>query len=177
MSKLKVSKRWHWPLSLALATALLASGQDNKRQQTSSQPVTPQAQKTPSTAGVRVFIDPVTGAIREPEPEELQSLSPPPAVAVAAPQQFKHPNGAVGALLGEDQMVQQIAKQTADSADLQLLTHPSGAEGVLLGEDQMVFSVVTIGPDGKVKMECITGKNNAETKVKAAPRTEATDVR
>ena len=186
MSKLKVSKRWHWPLLVALFAALLASGQDNKRQETSpSQSAATKGQKAaPSVGGIRVFIDPITGAIREPTPEELQALSTVPSSAASGLQTLTHRSGAVGLVLGEDQTVRATGKlnekpQTAaiDSEGPQLLTHPSGAEGILLGEDQMVYSVATIGPDGKLKMDCITGKNNAETKVKAPPRKEASDVR
>ena len=102
MSKLKVSRRWHWPLLLALSASLLAFGHDKKQQQV------------------------------------------PPSQLVA---------------------------------ERQLLTHPSGAVGMVTGDDQMTYSIATIGPDGKLKMECITGEKNAVAKVKAEPRKETSNDR
>jgi len=134
MSKRKIPRRW--ALLLVLAVTVLAPGQDNKRQQAAR--TAPQKAQTtsPAARGLKVFIDPVTGAIREAEQEEQSALAPLVAEAAAVPQP---------------------------------LTHPSGAVGLQLGEDQMVFSVATIGPDGKLKMDCITGKKHAEAKVQATP--------
>jgi hypothetical protein len=136
MLKLKISHS-HWPLFLALALTLAASGQDNKRQQSApAQSTAAEVQSAPAAArGVRVFIDPLTGAIREPEQEELQAAS--------------------------------IDAATQASALPEPVTHASGAEGMLLGEDQMVYSIATIGPGGKIEMEHVTGEKNAEAKVKA----------
>jgi hypothetical protein len=158
MLKLEISRRWHWPLFLAIAAAMLASGQDNKRQQVdrTQTPTADTKTANPATGGVLVFIDPATGEIREPEKEELQSLAPGAAPDVTP-----------------DEALRRAAAQTAP----QSLTHPSGAEGVVLGEDQMVYSVVTIGPDGKLKMDCVTGKDKAEAHVKAPSGKEASDVR
>ena len=112
MSKFTISRRWHWPLFLALAAAMLASGQDNKQHQSSqAQPVGLEAQDAPAAV-----------------PSEP-------------------------------------------------LTPPSGAVGVAMSEDQMVVSVATIGADGKVQVECITGKKNAEEKVLADSRKELSDER
>jgi len=113
MSKFTISRRWHWPLFLALAAAMLASGQDDKQHQSSqAQPVGLEAQDAPAAA----------------VPSEP-------------------------------------------------LTHPRGAVGMVMSEDQMVYSVATIGPDGKVQVECITGKKNAEEKVLADSRKELSDER
>lgn len=62
-------------------------------------------------------------------------------------------------------------------AAAQSLEHSSGAAGMVLGEDQMMYSIATIGADGKLKIDYVTGEKNALTKVHAKPRTEAYDVR
>ena len=98
MSKAKISKRWHWPLFLALGVALLASGQDIRRQQ---------ARRT--IAGMRVFIDPVTGAIREAEQEELQALTAATATTATAPQVISDADSTLSVLLTEDEMAYSVA--------------------------------------------------------------------
>ena len=106
--------------------------------------------------GLVVFIDPVTGKIRQPEPAEIGALTAPPP-ATAAP---------------------------AVDAPLLMKTGPGGAVGVVLDSRFESFLVVTKTPDGKLAMECVTGGRKADETVSAgarpAPRVdgkEATRVR
>lgn len=91
------------------------------------QPAAPEA----GARGMRVFIDPATGKIREPEQSDIQQLAP------AAP--AFHP-------------------LMAPAAPLQ---GPGGAVGMKLDDNQMVYSVATKNPDGSVSFECVTGPANA----------------
>lgn len=87
--------------------------------------------------GLVVFIDPVTGKIRQPEPAEIGALTaPPPGAAPAAP---------------------------ALEPPLEMRYGPGGAVGVVLDSRYESFMVVTTGPDGKLAMSCVTdGRKAAE---------------
>jgi hypothetical protein len=68
-------------------------------------------------AGVRAFIDPATGQLREPTPEEAASLTRFLVRAFAlpaAPQVVQYPNGMLSAQLGEEYMNDVIVRKNPD---------------------------------------------------------------
>ena len=80
-----------------------------------------QAQGTAAAAadqpGVRAFIDPTTGRLREPTPEETAALTRFLAAALALPgppQIVQHANGALSAQLGEDYMNDVVVRRNPD---------------------------------------------------------------
>jgi len=95
--------------------------------------------KTATTSnGLMIFVDPVTGQMREPTPEELKALTDanqPPA------------NGKQAVQPGS------VNIQGAD-----------GSPGMKLGPDSMTYSVVTKTPEG-LKIEEVTGEKAARERV------------
>lgn len=102
------------------------------------------AKKAPeaSKGGLVVFIDPVTGKIRQPDAAEIGSLVSPPAAVTP---------------LVEEPLVMKIG--------------PGGAVGVVLDSRFESFMVVTKTPDGKLAMDCVTGGKKADEAVSAGAKT------
>jgi hypothetical protein len=128
---------------LAVAVAVSGAASDDAKKGPGEASPTAAKQATPPAAasqGVRVFIDPVTGKIREPEPEEIQQLTP------AAPAS-----------------AQRTAAQAAErrAAAQAPLSGPDGAVGMKLDDSYMVYSVATRNPDGTISFECVTGPAKA----------------
>ena len=88
-------------------------------------------------AGMRVAIDPVTGMPRPLTAKEAAELD-----ALAAKSRAAVPAPA-----------------------MQSFKARGGAVGVKLDESHMVYSVATVGADGKVRMECVTGAEHAHDAV------------
>jgi hypothetical protein len=88
--------------------------------------------------GLVVAIDPTTKEIRQPTPDEMMMLSPPPAV-------------------------------TTGAQALATVPGPAGGVGLFLGDSGMSYAVVSKGPDGKLKFDCVENAKTAEDKVKGAP--------
>jgi hypothetical protein len=109
-----------------------------------SQAISKQAPAQPSAQGMRAFIDPTTGKLREPTEEEQQKLTP-----QLAPSSKKTVNIPVAP---------------------KMKSGPGNAVGMSLDESYMVHSVATINPDGSISTECVTGRENAEKALTAAPR-------
>jgi hypothetical protein len=68
-------------------------------------------------AGMRAFIDPATGQLREPTPEEAAALTRFMVRALAmptAPQVVRHPNGMLSAQLGEEYMNDVVVRKNPD---------------------------------------------------------------
>jgi hypothetical protein len=127
-------------LALALVAAIgaaawLAAATDE--QQTKQQP------STPSAAGQRAFIDPVTGELRQPEHDELAALAA--ADAAAAP-------------------ARKLAR-TAGTAPESF--GPDGSIVAVVPEDLHTFAVATRGPDGRIVIGHAQGADNADRLVKA----------
>jgi hypothetical protein len=127
-------------LALSLAAAIgaaawLVAATDD--QQTGQQTRQQKGQATPSTAGQRAFIDPVTGELRQPEHEELAALAA--ADAAAAPPR-------------------RLAR-TANAAPESF--GPDGSIVAVVPEDLHTFSVATRGPDGRIVIEHAQGANDA----------------
>ena len=126
------SPRSYFPvlfLSLFALTAVIAVAADQPATpQESKKSTTPAANSTSkdsaakpaaSTAqqgGIVVFIDPVTGQIRQPDPSEIGALVTPTAPAPKAPEPalIQGPGGAVGARLGGDAMTYMVVTTTPD---------------------------------------------------------------
>jgi len=114
-----------------------------------AQPAPPVERKA-APKGLVVFIDPVTGKIRQPEAAEIEGLvSPPAAPGAAAP-------------LVERPLVMKYG--------------PAGAVGVVLDSRFESFMVVTKKPDGTLSMDCLDGKKKADEAV-AATTTHAKPAR
>ena len=82
---------------------------------------TPQAapQNTAPAGGLVVFVDPVTGKIRQPDAAEIGALTGTPAAAstnqtLVAPTSFAGPGGSVGMKLGDDSLSYMVVTRTAD---------------------------------------------------------------
>lgn len=96
-----------------------------------------------SAGGLVVFIDPVTGKIRQPDASEIGSLVPPPAAETP---------------LVEEPLVMKLG--------------PGGAVGVVLDSRFESFIVVTKTPDGKLATDCVTGRKKADEAVSAGAKTD-----
>ena len=81
-----------------------------------------------------VFIDPVTGLIRQPDPSEIGVLVTPVNPAPKAPESplMQGPGGAVGAKLGEDAMTYMVVTTTPDGKlAMDCVTGEKAATGVV----------------------------------------------
>lgn len=94
--------------------------------------------------GLVVFIDPVTGKVRQPEPSEIGALTAPSAGAVPAAPAAEPP--------------------------LLMKSGPGGAVGVVLDSRFESFMVVSKTPDGKLAMSCVTGGAKADEIVAAGAK-------
>lgn len=101
----------------------------------------------PAGKGLVVFIDPVTGKIRQPEAAEIGGLVAPHA-APAAP-----------------------AAVPPVEQPLVMKTGPGSAVGVVLDSRFESFMVVTRTPDGRLAMGCVEGKKKADEAVAADAKT------
>ena len=90
----------------------------------------------PAAGGMKAYIDPATGKLREPTLDDLRNE------AAAAPQ-----------------------AQPA-TASPEILRHPSGAVSVVLGPEHMSFSVAKINGDGTLSTSCVEGEKKAQTWLK-----------
>jgi hypothetical protein len=95
-------------------------------------------------SGQRVFIDPATGKLREPEPGEIAALQPAAKRSLRA------------------------------AAAPEMLAGPGGAVGMAVSEDAMSYSVATVNPDGTLSTVCVTGKAKAEGIVKSPAKAKKT---
>ena len=99
------------------------------------------ASPAPPAKGLVVFVDPVTGKIRQPDAAEIGALTaPPPGTKTAKP---------------------------APEAPLLMKYGPGTAVGVVLDSRYESFMVATKAPDGKVATECVTGGRAADAAVAA----------
>lgn len=116
-------------------------------------PASPEKAKTPApapkqtasapTPGMVVVKDPESGELRAPNGQEAADLG----------------LGATSAAFGRV-----IAAPQADA-----ITSPVGGfPGVRLNDTANVYSVATIGPDGKLKMDCVDDKKRAEFAAKGS---------
>jgi hypothetical protein len=107
-----------------------------------------------AAGGLVVFIDPVTGKIRQPDAAEIGRLVSPEGVKLEPKKPL-------------------VTKQG-----------PGGAVGVVLDSSYESYMVVTRQPDGRLAMECVTGEKAAQDAVtngakssKKPEAKEAPDVR
>lgn len=122
------------PFSLASS---LAFAQDSPP--ADGKPAAPPGAAAAPAKGLVVFVDPVTGKIRQPDPAEIGALTAPKPGAEAA--------------------------RPAPEAPLQMKFGPGGAVGVALDSRFESFMVVTKKPDGTLSMSCVTDGRKAEEAV------------
>ena len=101
----------------------------------------------PGTAGMVVGIDPETGELGMPTPEQLQKISD------AQQNQVDH-----------------------SSAGLVEVHHPDGSVSIDLQGRFQEYETVRVGPDGKLTYRCVDGEENAKRAV-AAPAPPAPEER
>lgn len=106
-------------------------------------------------AGMRAYIDPATGQLREAEQEELAPASE----------------------LGKARVAEAPVTDSSEGPDRDIEV-PGGGVARLLDDSVMVYTVATIGPDGKLQVEHAQGGAAAKAKVKAGSkgRRAATEV-
>ncbi len=103
----------------------------------------PAAPASRAAGGFVVFVDPVTGKIRQPDAAEIGALTAPPPGA-AAPAAVEPP--------------------------LEMRYGPGGAVGVVLDSRFESFVVVTKQPDGTLATSCVTGGRKADETVAAGAK-------
>jgi hypothetical protein len=108
-------------------------------------------QQAAPASGMVVFVDPLTGQIRQPDAAEIGELTAAGAGNVRA------------------------AARTAAPASLTTFNGPGGAVGVMLGDDSLSYSVVTRTPGAKFAEDCVTGEKAASALASkgATPKTTA----
>ncbi len=127
-----------------------------KQSRTLKAPPSKTAAMPSSKGGVVVFIDPVTGQIRQPDAAEIGSLTG--TSAASSGQQAAAP--------------QDAAPQT--------IIGPGNAVGIVLDESTLSYMVVSKTLDGKLDMDCVTGDKAANKRVQGAQtpvKKEALDVK
>ena len=102
---------------------------------------------TPSQTGMRAYVDADTKQLRAATQAELNES----AAASAAPAAAKRSASVAKVSSGP------IAEKLAN-----------GATRVALDESYLSYAVANIGPDGKVKQECVDQQPNAETALRVA---------
>lgn len=146
------SSRWarFAAAGISLAAAALLAAFAGEKQDGKQLPQAAQQEKQaaqPATGGFRAFIDPATGKLRDPEPAEAAALG------------------------------NQVSLSTLSAPLPSPVYLRGGGVGVRLRESQMVYSVARIGRDGKLVMDCVTGREQAEALLKKPAGGEALDVR
>ena len=111
-----------------LLLALCASG--TSAAGAGTQPACPADDRVAMTHGLRAFVDPQTGQLREPTPEEAQALSPTARLELA---------------------------REIDS--LETVVHPDGMMSLDLKGLFVQSVVVRKAPDGTLSMGCVDGPN------------------
>ena len=94
------------------------------------------------SAGQWIAKDPATGQLREPTPEEVKELD---ALQAKKAPKVRKP----------------LKTMTAAPAEA------TGAVGVMLDESYESYTVATRSADGRVKLDCVQGKDEAEAKVQS----------
>jgi hypothetical protein len=110
-----------------------------------SEKATPKAAPASPAGGLVVFIDPVTGQIRQPEAAEIGTLSAPPQAGVI--------NAAPSAAQQHTPVVHREFRGAG------------GVIGVKLGDESLSYMVVSKTPDGKLAEDCVTGGEAAAVAV------------
>jgi hypothetical protein len=108
------------------------------------------ASSTQSNAGMRAYVDPETRQLRPATQAELEEAAASQA-RVAAPSAAKRSAGFAAASSGP------VAVKLVN-----------GAKKVALDESYLSYAVATIGPDGKVKAECVEQQPNAAAALRTA---------
>ena len=123
---------------LGVWAACVAFAQTEVKPQETSRPAAPSSAAAPVKAGASVvFVDPTTRKVRKPGASEI------------------------GAQRSQSQAAQ--AAIAARPATPPVLIHgPGGAVGILLDDSDMSFMVATRKADGKIALDCVTGRDAAD---------------
>ena len=142
---------WNWKIggdtALGVALALLGSPVAAHEPQVPAQPAaskSTQSPAPPSVSGMKVAIDPHTGKVRPPTPEEERELgnATPPA---------------------------SLARRSADIAP-QVVEHANGMMSLVLGTEFLDFmntTMATVNADGTVSWTCVPGQGKATELVRS----------
>ena len=123
-------------LCLFLAGPLIAADQAPPPSASKEEPAAHDsaAPVAPAAAGLVVFVDPVTGKLRQPDAAEIRALTAPRPGSAAA---------------------------RGVQAPLEMKSGPGGAVGIVLDSRYEAFMVVTKAPDGRLVTSCLTGERHA----------------
>jgi len=118
-------------LSLAAEQGAVSAPAISKQAQT---PATATGAIEPAAQGMRAYIDPKTGKLREPTEEELAAppLLPGKTLSTAPQKEFAGPHGSVGMVLDESHMVHSVATVNPDgSVSMDCITGKLNSEKAL----------------------------------------------
>jgi hypothetical protein len=87
------------------------------------------------SSGVVVFVDPATGNIVEPSAEQIQTLT-----------------GASQPPVGS-------------KAPLMMIQGPGTTVGIVMPPESYSYAIATVGPEGKLTLDCVTGEKTAADRV------------
>jgi hypothetical protein len=105
-------------------------------------------QKKADGKAVKVFIDPVTGQIRQPTAAEIGALSEPKAEAVQSqPALIAGPGGGVGAVLDDSTMMyMMVTKRPDGKLDMDCVTGDKAAANRLANPKPVAVKPVVVAP-------------------------------
>jgi hypothetical protein len=105
-------------------------------------------QKKTEGKAAKVFIDPVTGQVRQPTAAEINTLSEPKAVAVQSqPTLIAGPGGGVGAVLDDSTMMYMMVTKTPDGKlDMDCVTGDKAAANRLANPKPVAVKPVVVAP-------------------------------
>ena len=125
-------------MGLGVSAACGAFAQTAVNAQETGRPAAPASAAAPVKAsGSVVFVDPVTRKVRKPGASEI------------------------GARRSQAQAAQAALAARPATAPV-LIQGPGGAVGILLDDSDMSFMVATRKADGKIALDCVTGKDAAD---------------
>jgi hypothetical protein len=126
--------------------AACAFAQNEAKPGGTSRPAAPASAPAPVKAGgSMVFVDPTTRQVRKPGASEIGA-----------------------------QRSRSSAAVTARPGTAPIVIHgPGGAEGILLDDSHRTFLVATRKADGKIALECVSGRDAAERVTQSPERAQA----
>jgi hypothetical protein len=126
----------------AITSTYAQTAHVDKKKSKKSAPVTTQEVRA-GASGQQAAIDPQTGTLREPTPEEARRLS---------------------------ESTKALLKPSKEPRAVQ---YPDGTISLETTEEQLDFTVVKVNPDGTLSMECVKGANAANAIVGATADSNA----
>ncbi|QDQ25910.1 hypothetical protein FNU76_05835 [Chitinimonas arctica] len=140
------------PVSKCISTLLLGMLLSAAASATAAEaPAAGSPAATSGEAALKVYRDPVTGKLRQPEHDEASG----PDAATRRPQ--------ASARTIPDRVVEPKVQKTR-----------SGGTSMTLGEEHLNYSIAVRKPDGSVKVHCVEGKQAADALLKQDATTAST---